>query len=135
MIRKAVHIIFSCFFILLISSFDNLGTLKGIWKFQGGIYNGKKEGAPTEYTLQRKYNDQHYEAFALEKGSKPLKYEAGDYILKGDTCIETETYSSEPSKLIGIPVSYLYSIRNDTLTLKATLPSGMRVEEYWKRAK
>jgi hypothetical protein len=135
MIRKAVHVIFACLVILLIASFNNQETLKGTWKFQGGIYNGKKEGAPTEYTLQRKYNDQHYEAFALEKGSKPLKYEAGDYTLKGDTCIETETYSSQPSKLTGIPVSYLYSIRNDTLTLKATLPSGMRVEEYWKRAK
>ena len=135
MIRKSIHIIFACLVILLISSFNNQETLKGTWEFRGGIYNGKQEGAPAEYTLQRKYNDQHFDAFALEKGSKPLKYEAGDYTLKGDTCIETETYSSQPSKLTGTAVSYLYSIRNDTLTLKATLPSGMRVEEYWKRTK
>lgn len=127
--------IFSLVFILLGTSFADKETLKGVWEFQGGIYNGKKEGAPTEFTLQRKYNTKHFEAFAIEKGSKPEKYEAGDYILKGDTCIETETYSSRPSKLTNIPISYLYSVRNDTLTLKATLPSGMTVEEYWKRIK
>jgi hypothetical protein len=127
--------IFLLVFILLGASFADKETLKGVWEFRGGIYNGKKEGAPTEFTLQRKYNTKHFEAFAIEKESKPEKYEAGDYILKGDTCIETETYSSRPSKLTGIPISYLYSIRNDTLTLKATLPTGMTVVEYWKRIK
>jgi hypothetical protein len=127
-------LIFSLLFILF-ESFSNKETLKGIWEFQGGVYNGKKEGATVEYVLQRKYNNQHYEAFLIEKGIKPEKYEAGDYILKGDTCIETETYSSQPSKLTGIPIPYLYTIHNDTLTLKATLPSGMRVEEYWKHVK
>ncbi|MDB5135174.1 MAG: hypothetical protein JWP37_1777 [Mucilaginibacter sp.] len=131
--KRPVRFLFSFLFVLLVSSFSGKDSLRGTWEFQGGIYNGKKEGGPAEYTLQREYNDQHYEAFLLEKGSKPEKYEAGDYLLKGDTCIETETYSAQPSKLTGIPVSYLYSIRNDTLTLKATLPSGMIVEEYWKR--
>lgn len=133
--KNLISFIFSLLFILLISSFAGIKTLKGTWIFKGGIYNGKKEGAPKEYTLQRKYDAQHFQAFAVQKGNKPEKYEAGDYLLKGDTCIETETFSSQPSKLIGIPVSYVYSIRHDTLILKATLPTGLKVEEYWKRVK
>ena len=120
---------------LIITAFQTVNTLKGVWEFSGGIYNGKKEGPPVGYTLQRKYDKQHYEAFGVDSSNRPEKYEGGDYILKGDTCIETETYSSQPSKLMGIPVHYLYSVRNDTLTLKATLPSGMVVEEYWRRKK
>jgi hypothetical protein len=110
-------------------------TLSGVWKYQGGIYNGKAEGEPEGYTLQRRYNASYYEAYLIEKGVKPEKYEAGYYTLNTDTCLETETYSSQPSKLIGKTVHYLYSVRNDTLTLKGTLPSGMRVTEYWKKVK
>jgi hypothetical protein len=133
--KSLVNILSALFLILLVSSFAGKQTLKGVWEFRGGIYNGKKEGAPVEYTLQRKYDKQHYEAFAIDSSNKPEKYEGGDYVLKGDTCTETETYSSQPSKLTGIPVAYIYTIRNDTLTLKATLPSGMVVEEYWRRKK
>ena|SRR6202012_1044777 len=120
---------------VLASSFILNETLKGTWQFVGGIYNGKKEGAPVGYTLQRKYDDQHFEAFITDSTNNPEKYEAGDYRLNGDTCIETETYSSQPSKLIGLHVPYLYAIRNDTLILSTTLPSGMTVEEYWKKTK
>ena len=119
----------------LVSSFTMTETLNGTWQFVGGIYNGKKEGAPVGYTLQRKYDDLHFEAFVIDSTNNPEKYEAGNYVLKGDTCIETETYSSQPSKLTGVPVAYSYSIRNDTLTLMATLPSGMVTEEYWKKSK
>ena len=126
---------FILFVALILCSFYNPTTLKGTWEFVGGIYNGKKEGAPVGYILQRKYDDLHFEAFATDSTNNPEKYEAGDYILTGDTCIETETFSNQPSKLIGVHVSYLYSIHHDTLTLSATLPSGMVVEEYWKKAK
>jgi hypothetical protein len=119
---------------VLVSSFTMTETLKGTWQFVGGIYNGKKEGTPVGYTLQRKYDDLHFEAFVIDSTNNPEKYEAGNYVLKGDTCIETETYSSQPSKLTSVPISYLYSIRNDTLTLMATLPSGMVTEEYWRKS-
>jgi hypothetical protein len=131
--KNLCNVLLLALLILLVSSFAGDKTLKGTWIFSGGIYNGKKDNPPTDYSLQRKYDKHHFEAFLVEKDSLPQKYEAGDYVLKGDTCIETETYSSQPSKLTGIPVYYLYSIRNDTLILKATLPSGMQVEEYWKR--
>ena len=133
--KKLINFLFLLFIALAISSFTGKKSFKGTWEFRGGIYNGKKEGAPKEYILQRIYDNTHFEAFAIDSSNSPEKYESGDYVLKGDTCIETETYSSQPSKLTGIPISYLYSVRNDTLTLKATLPSGMTVEEYWKRKK
>ena len=121
------------FFILC--SFQNQPTLKGTWEFVGGIYNGKKEGAPTGYALHRKYDAIHYDAYAIEKGYKTERYEAGTYIFKGDTCVDTETFCSQPSKITHIPIHYLYTLKNDTLTLKGTLPTGMRVEEYWKKMK
>jgi hypothetical protein len=133
--KKINIFILSFLSFVLVSSFIMTETLKGSWQFVGGIYNGKKEGAPVGYTLQRKYDDSHFEAFVIDSTNNPEKYEAGNYVLKGDTCIETETYSSQPSKLTGVPVAYLYSIHNDTLTLMATLPSGMVTEEYWKKSK
>ena len=122
-------------FILAASAFSGENALTGTWEYLGGIYNGKKDGPPAEYTLQRTYYDAHFDAYALEKGYKPERYEAGDYIIKGDTCIETETFSSQASKLKDIPVHYLFEIRKDTLIFKGKLPSGMVVEEYWKRVK
>lgn len=117
------------------SAFSGRNSLKGTWEYLGGIYNGKKDNPPAEYTLHRTYDNMHFNAYALEKGYKPEKYEAGDYIIKGDTCIETQTFSSQPTKLKDIPVHYLFSVRNDSLILKGTLPTGMVVEEYWKRLK
>jgi hypothetical protein len=121
--------------IVTATAFSNEKTLAGRWEYLGGIYNGKKDGAPTEYTLQRRYDAAHFNAFALQKGSRPDRYEAGNYILKGDTCIETQTFSSQPTKLKNIAVHYRYQIRHDSLIFNGTLPSGMVVEEYWKRIK
>lgn len=129
------HVIILFFFGLIAVSFQEVKTLKGTWEFVGGIYNGKKEGAPTAYTLQRKYDRTTYDAFALEKGYKPEKYESGNYILAADTCTDTETFSSQPSKITNIPIHYAYTVRNDTLILRGKLPTGMQVEEYWKKVK
>src|SRR5258708_6834916 len=109
---------FIAFVLMLLCSFHNPPTLKGTWEFVGGIYNGKKEGAPTEYALQRKYDALHYTAFAIQKGYKTEKYEAGNYTFKGDTCVDTETFCSQQSKITNIPIYYLYTLKNDTLTLK-----------------
>lgn len=114
-------------------SFNSANSLKGTWEYCGDVFNGKAEGAPTEYTLERKYSAKNYESFLLEKGEKPRKYEAGDYTLKADTCLETQTFSAQESKLIGVTIHYIYTIHNDTLTLSGTLPSGYTVKEYWKR--
>ncbi len=42
------------FMSLLLSSFQTKTTLKGTWKFVGGIYNGKKESQPTVKLSQLK---------------------------------------------------------------------------------
>ncbi len=110
-------------------------SLKGLWEYQGGVYNGKKEGAPTDYKMQRKYDNQHFEALMLEPDTTPQKFQAGDYRLTADSCFETETFSAIPSKFTNIVIHYGYTLNHDTLTLKGTLPSGMQVKEYWKKVK
>jgi predicted cupin superfamily sugar epimerase len=110
-------------------------TLKGTWQFNGGVYNGKPDGAPKAYKMQRKYTDNSFAAFALQKGYKTEKYEAGKYVLKGDSCFETSTFSSRPSQLVGKTVAYGYKIKNNELVLSGTLPSGMVVEEHWNRVR
>jgi len=132
---NSIHVLGLAVLFIIVSSFQTKTTLKGTWEFAGGIYNGKKEGAPAEYALHRIYDAAHYDAFAIEKGYKPEKYEAGDYAFNGDTCVDTETFSSQASKIINIPIHYLYTLKNDTLTLSGKLPTGMIVEEYWKRIK
>ena len=135
MIRKPAISVLLFVLVIVASSFIAKQSLKGAWEYAGGIYNGKKEGAPTNYKLQRKYDKEHFESYSIDSASTPERYEAGTYVIHGDTCIETQTFSGPPTKVLNVPVPYLYSIRNDTLTLKGTLPSGMVVEEYWKRMK
>lgn len=120
---------------MLLSWGQPSATLQGTWEYAGGIYNGKKEGAPDGYSLQRQYTADGYEAFLIQQGYQPEKYEAGSYVLNGDTCVDTETFCSQPSKITNVPIHYLYVIKNDTITFKGTLPTGMRVEEYWKKVK
>lgn len=121
--------------ILWFSFFDRATTLKGTWEFKGGIYSGKKEGAPKDYTLRRIYDADKFNAYLIEKGEQPKKYQTGNYQLRADTCMETETYSAQPSQLTGKHVKYLYTIHVDTLILQGTLPGGMLVQEYWKKVK
>jgi hypothetical protein len=129
-----MKILFAVLLVAVCCSFAPI-TLKGTWNFAGGIYNGKKEGAPSGYTLQRKYQVNTFNAYLLEKGSKAQKYQSGNYELKNDTCLETETFSAQPSQLTGKTIIYHYSVRQDSLILQGTLPSGMTVEEYWKKVK
>jgi hypothetical protein len=110
-------------------------TLKGIWQFNGGIYNGKADSAPKDYKMQRIYTDKNFTALASQKGYKTEKYEAGNYVLKGDTCFETQTFSSRPSQSTGKIITYVFKIQKDELILSGKLPSGMVVEEHWKKIK
>ncbi|RFZ94340.1 hypothetical protein D0C36_01930 [Mucilaginibacter conchicola] len=117
----------------VLSSFTFDGGLSGRWEYSGGIYNGKPSPAPTEYTLRRQYNAEHYAGTFLEKDEQPRTYETGNYKLQLDSCFETQTYSAQPSKLLNVTVKYHFQIRNDTLIFNGILPNGTVVEEYWKR--
>jgi hypothetical protein len=119
----------------ILCSFSFKSNLKGLWEYSGGIYNGKPEAASKDYKLQRKYDVKQYEAMFLETGEKPMLYEKGNYELKQDTCLETQTFSVQPSKLLNVTVRYKYQIKNDTLTFSGILPNGTIVQEYWKRVK
>ncbi|MGN6397156.1 MAG: hypothetical protein ACTHMI_16420 [Mucilaginibacter sp.] len=118
---------------IIVSSFDDVKTLKGKWEYAGDIFNGKAEGAPTEYTLERRFTKDKFESFLLEKGEKPQKYEAGEYSLEADTCYQTQTFSAQDSQLLNIRIKYKYTLVNDTLTLSTTLPNGNKVTEFWKK--
>ena len=122
-------------FLLLSTSFKKAPTLKGSWRFCGGYFNGKLSAAPKDYVLQRNYTNATYEGFLLEKGEKPYKYEIGNYQLIADTCLETQTFSAQPSELIGITLRFVYTMRHDTLVLKVKLPNGNIEEDHWKRVK
>lgn len=118
-------------------SFSDGGSLSGTWEYIGGVYNGKKRNSSPEYTLERMYIDEThfitYALYTLKTDFKPKIYETGNYSVKADTCIETQTYSMQSTKLNNIAVHYQFTIRNDSLILKGFLPPGMVVEEYWKR--
>ena len=116
-------------------SFTRINTLKGTWIYAGGYENGRFEGPTEGYQLQRKYTATSFEAFLVEKDSKPEKYEAGKYVLTGDSCLETETFNAQTTKSVGVTLHYRYTFRHDTLFLKGRLPSGMYVLEYWKKAR
>lgn len=130
--KKAISLIL---LIVVLTSFQQPKNLKGTWQFCGGYFNGKPNPAPKDYTLQRKYTTTNYEAFLLEKGEKPFKYEAGSYKLVADTCLETQIFSAQPSQLKDVTVHFAYTMRHDTLVLKATLPNGLLTEDYWKKVK
>lgn len=130
--QKSLYVIFA---VLVLSSFVKISSLKGTWQYAGGISNGKLYAAPQDYAQQRIYTKDKFEAFLLEKGEKPLKYEAGGYSLTTDSCFETQTYSLQPSVLTGKLIHYSYTITNDTLFLKGKLPNGIEVEDYWKKVK
>lgn len=120
---------------ILFSSFHQMDNLSGTWQYAGDITNGKKSAAPAEYSLQRKYTRSTYEAFVIEKGYDPQKYETGKYILKGDSCTETQTWCMQPSNLLNIAIHYRSHVLHDTLILTGILPNGTTVEEYWKKVK
>jgi hypothetical protein len=121
--------------VLILSSFYQSQNLKGYWIYAGDFFNGKKEGAPKEYALEREYTDTGFTASVIEKGYKPEIYETGKYTLGADTCFETQTWCGQPSKLLNVTIHYHYSIQNDTLTLTGVLPTGGSTIEYWKRVK
>ncbi|GAA3964843.1 hypothetical protein [Mucilaginibacter dorajii] len=122
--------------VAVLCSFNNGDApLKGVWEYRGGLFNGKIDTASAGYILQRTYDKQHYKAIVKEKGEANVIYEKGDYVLRGDTCFETQTYSLQPSNLLNKTVKYTYIISNDTLKLLSILPNGNKVEDHWVRIK
>jgi hypothetical protein len=122
--------------IVVLSSFyqpKQLNTLKGTWQYAGDILNGKKEEATDDIRLRRRYTDTDFAAYFNEKDSTPMRYEAGTYKLVSDTCLETETWSGMPSKLLNVTIHYHYAINHDTLILSGVLPGGAITVDYWKR--
>ncbi|MCC8426040.1 hypothetical protein [Mucilaginibacter sp. UR6-11] len=123
------------FIVTIILSFKSDASLQGTWQYCGGKFNNKLSPPPAGYQQLRKYTDKTFEAFLLEDGEKDVKYESGTYALTADSCTETQTYSLQESKLLNVPMHYRYTMQNDTLILKGTLPGGALIEDYWKKVK
>lgn len=123
------------FLVVMICCSFKSPSLKGLWQYCGDVLDGKRTAAPTAYILQREYDKKHFKAIVLEPGEKPYTYESGDYQLQADTCFETQTYCAQESQLLNQTITYTYSIANDTLTFKGTLPNGRQVQSYWKKVK
>jgi len=119
----------------LCASTTGKSTFTGTWEYRGGVFNGQVDGAPTAYALKRVYNNNHYKAILIEKGSPNVIYEKGVYSLKADTCFETQTYSLQPSKVTNKTIKYTFAIRKDTLKLFTVLPNGSRVVDDWLKVK
>jgi hypothetical protein len=134
-VMKLKNIVLSIAALSVITSCNNNASLKGKWQYAGGIYDGKKEGTTEGYKLERNYTDKDFEAFMIEGDATPERYQAGNYKLKGDSCIETETFSTQVSKLTNVDIHYIYQLTNDSLIFKGTLPTGVKVEEYWTKVK
>ena len=110
-------------------------SFKGTWQYDGGIYNDKEQKASPDFKMQRTYTADKYEAFILEEGAEPEKYASGKYEVKGDSFLVTSEFSSQPSQTVGKTIAYKYKIEKDKLTLDGVLPTGMKVQEYWKKIK
>jgi hypothetical protein len=127
------NILFCALFLFSCSSGNNV--LDGTWVYEGGIYNGKKESAAADYDLQRTYAGNSYEGHLIEEGMEPEKYDGGNFELKDSLYLETTTFSSQPSQLLNKTVTYSFSRSGDLFIIKGSLPSGMLVEEYWRKIK
>jgi hypothetical protein len=123
------------FLIIISLAFSVSRSLKGTYEYAGGIYNGKPEKASAEYKLQRHYDKGSYEGKFIAAGEDTIVYEKGNYQLLPDTCLETQTFSSQPSKWLNTTLRYQYKISHDTLTFSGKLPNGTTVLEYWKKVK
>lgn len=132
MIRKILPLILLAF---ALYSFTYKSSLKGTYEYAGGIYNGKAESASKDYTLRRSYDAAHYQGLFIAAGEDTVTYEKGDYRLQKDTCLETQTFSSQPSKVTGLTLRYRYQVKNDTLIFSGILPNGTSVKEFWKKVK
>ena len=125
--------IFGIFIMMQVAFSSN--SFKGTWQYDGGVYNDNQQKASPDFKMQRTYTANTYEAYVLEEGSEPEKYGSGRYEIKGDSFLVTSEYSLQPSQTVGKTISYKYRLEKDKLTLNGVLPSGMKVEEYWKKIK
>ncbi len=123
--------------IILMQTACSSNSFTGTWQYDGGIYDAKPQAASADFKMQRTYTTNKYEAFVIEGENQPKKYGSGRYEIKGDTFLVTSEYSAQPSQLVGKTIAYKFKIDQDQdkLTIKGTLPNGMKVEEYWKKIK
>ncbi|QQL51079.1 hypothetical protein [Mucilaginibacter ginkgonis] len=110
-----------------------VSTLKGTYKYAGSAINGKYEPNSEEFNMERRYDNGKFDAFVLEDGKQPFKYQSGKYKLKNDSCFETETFNAQSAVLTGKTLKYSFTFHQDTLILKGILPNGNAAEEHWVR--
>jgi hypothetical protein len=126
---------FSVLFLMVLFISCSKTSFKGKWQYNGGIYDGTARPASADFKMQRSYTSDKYEAYMIDGENPPEKYGSGSYQVKNDTFYVTSEFSAQPSQLLGKTIAYTYKFETDTLTIKGTLPNGMKVEEYWQKVK
>jgi hypothetical protein len=134
-IKSLLKVLLVCTIYLVATSFQYAKSLKGVWRYEGGIYNNQIDGPPKNIKLERVYTDNEYEGFITKKDGKKVRYEAGNYAIHNNVYQETQTYADQSSSLKGKTLHYTYTIHNDKLTYKGSLPDKSPVVEYWKKVK
>lgn len=128
--KKLKSLLFFSLVLFLFSSCSN-NPLRGTWQYNGGLYNGREQKAPTDIKMQRTYSSDSYEAFLIETSKNPELYNSGIYKIVGDTLFITSKFSSRPSQNTDVTIKYNFKVANDKLLINGVLPNGMQVEEYW----
>lgn len=135
-IKSLLKAILVCLIYLIATSFQSLNSLKGVWEYQGGIYNGQITTAPKGIRMERIYSENQYEGFVTDQDGKKTKYEAGNYSINSNTYLETQTYCNHQSSLKDKTLHYSFSINNNNkITYKGKLPDKTSVVIYWKKVK
>lgn len=117
------------------TSFQPAKSLKGVWEYEGGVYNGHIDGSFKAIKRERVYSENQFEGFMTGKDGKRVKWEAGNYSLNDSKYLETQTYCNKPSPIKGKTMRYDYAIRNNRLIYNGKLPNKTPMEEYWKKVK
>ncbi|WP_411273446.1 hypothetical protein [Daejeonella sp.] len=120
------------FYLILIVGCSS-SDVEGKWQYDGGVYNGKARNAATEFSMQRTYKSDTYEAFLLEGQAQPELYNSGTYEINGDSILITSKFSSQPSQNDNVTITYKFKTEGNKMTTSGVLPNGMVVEEYWKK--
>ena|SRR6185437_16839647 len=133
---KSLSLVFLiCFTYVILVSFQAASPLQGVWELTGGKYGKYPFSATKELKLQKIYSANGYQVIAVYPNGKTVKNEEGTYTVKNNNDTETQSYHNAASSLKSKVMQYIFTIKNNKLTIKGTYTNKTPMEEYWKKIK